>query len=78
MMKQRISPRRGPNDGSFQVSNMQSFGDSLHIHLFDEIVVDILEDERMRDTTIHQRLDRNWLGSLRIPFSTLYFNHQVI
>ncbi|XP_065204032.1 coiled-coil and C2 domain-containing protein 2A [Planococcus citri] len=67
----------GPNDGSFQVSNMQSFGDSLHIHLFDEIIVDILEDERIRDTTIHQRLDRNWLGSLRIPFSTLYFNHQV-
>lgn len=56
---------------------MQSFSDSLHIHLFDEIIVDILEDERMRDTTIHQRLDRNWLGSLRIPFSTLYFNHQV-
>lgn len=23
-------------------------------------------------------IDRNWLGSLRIPISTLYFNQQVI
>lgn len=67
----------GPNDGGFQISNMHSFSDNLHIHLFDEILVDILQDERMRDTTIHQRVERNWLGSLRIPFSTLYFKHQV-
>lgn len=68
---------RGPNESTFHINNTHSFEDSLHIHLFDEIIVDILEDERMRDTTIHQRIERNWLGSLRIPFSTLYFNHQV-
>jgi hypothetical protein len=45
--------------------------------LFDEIVVDLLEDDRMRETNIHQRLERNWLGSLQIPFSTLYFNTRV-
>jgi len=51
--------------------------DSLYLHLFDETVVDLLEDDRMRETNIHQRLERNWLGSLQIPFSTLYFNSKV-
>jgi hypothetical protein len=49
----------------------------LYLHLFDEIVVDLLEDDRMRETNIHQRLERNWLGSLHVPFSTLYFNSKV-
>jgi hypothetical protein len=49
----------------------------LYLHLFDEIIVDLLEDDRMRETNIHQRLERNWLGSLQIPFSTLYFNSKV-
>ncbi|KAI8809764.1 hypothetical protein BJ742DRAFT_738029 [Cladochytrium replicatum] len=42
------------------------------LNLFDEYSVDMIEDDRDRDRKIHQRRERNWLGNLRIPFSTLY------
>ncbi|XP_026686001.1 coiled-coil and C2 domain-containing protein 2A-like, partial [Diaphorina citri] len=37
----------------------------------------LIEDEAQRENNIHQRLERNWLGSLTIPFSTLYFNSKI-
>jgi len=46
-------------------------GEILHISLFDEILVDILEDARERATTIHQRIQKQFMGSIQIPFSTL-------
>ncbi|KAK8774154.1 hypothetical protein V5799_011324 [Amblyomma americanum] len=48
--------------------------DVIYLNLFDEVVLDLLEDDRERQSTVHQRLERRWLGSLRIPFSTLYIN----
>ena len=51
--------------------------DSLHLHLFDEVRVDILEDERDRESRIHQRIENRWLGSLSIPFSSLYQNTRI-
>lgn len=41
------------------------------------MIVDLVEDDRQRDTSIHQRLERNWLASLHIPFSTLVHNARV-
>ncbi|GLH06303.1 Coiled-coil and C2 domain-containing protein 2A [Gryllus bimaculatus] len=69
-------PMRPPS-GDFTPGNLQEMQDTLHLHLFDEIVVDLLEDDRMRDTNIHQRLERHWLGSLSIPFITLYHNARI-
>lgn len=46
--------------------------ENMHIYLFDEVTVDLLQDERERDSTIHQRKERHWLGTVTIPFSTLY------
>lgn len=51
--------------------------DSIYLNLFDEVVLDLLEDDRERPTTVHQRLERRWLGSLSLPFSTLYLNSKV-
>ena len=36
------------------------------------------QDDRQQSTNIHQRLERHWLGSIEIPFSTVYFNNKVI
>ncbi|KAI8925641.1 hypothetical protein BC831DRAFT_263275 [Entophlyctis helioformis] len=44
----------------------------LFINLFDEVVIDLLRDERDRATSIHHRRERSWLGSLQVPFSTIW------
>ena len=35
------------------------------------------QDERERETAIHQRLEKKWLGNIKIPFSTIYLNGKV-
>ena len=37
----------------------------------------LLQDNRERETNIHQRIEKKWLGSIKIPFSTVYFNNKV-
>ncbi|XP_077547771.1 coiled-coil and C2 domain containing 2A [Haemaphysalis longicornis] len=51
--------------------------DMVYLNLFDEVVLDLLEDDRERHSTVYQRLERRWLGSLKIPFSTLYINSKI-
>ncbi|XP_014273915.1 coiled-coil and C2 domain-containing protein 2A [Halyomorpha halys] len=62
---------------SFNPAALQSFKESIHIHLFDEKLVDIIDDDRLRETNIHQRLEKHWLASLRIPFAALYSNTRI-
>lgn len=52
--------------------------DLMFLLIYDEVPVDLLEDDRRRETDIHQRIERRWLGSITIPFSTLYTNGRVI
>ncbi len=36
-----------------------------------------MEDPSERATRVHRRLERKWLGSLSVPFSSLYRNARV-
>ena len=42
-----------------------------------QVTVDLLEDDHDRSSHVHQRLEKKWLGSLSIPFSTLYHNTRI-
>ena len=66
-----------PPNNDFSPENMKQVQDSLHLHLFDEVKTDILDDERERNSKIHQRIENRWLGSLSIPFSSLYQNTRI-
>ncbi|CAG0918462.1 unnamed protein product [Notodromas monacha] len=45
--------------------------DEVLLSIFDECAVDILEDNRERSTTVHKRVEKFWLGSVRIKISAL-------
>ncbi|XP_064486187.1 coiled-coil and C2 domain-containing protein 2A-like isoform X2 [Ornithodoros turicata] len=51
--------------------------DIIYLNLFDQVVVDLLEDDRERSTTVYQRLQHRWLGCLKVPFMTLYLNGKI-
>eukprot|EP00795_Rhopilema_esculentum_P004896 gene4896-21228_t len=70
-----VIPFRAPNN-DYSTENLQTVKENVYINLFDEVIVDVLQDERQRGTNIQQRVEKFWLGSLSIPFSTIYFNSQ--
>ena len=39
--------------------------------------VDLLDNDQERSSHVHQRLEKKWLGSLSIPFSSLYHNTRI-
>jgi len=71
----KLNFRSENNDLSSET--LDSIKDSLHIHLFDEVSVDVIEDDSDRSSHVHKRIDRKWLGSLSIPFASLYRNARV-
>uniref|UniRef100_A0A673T361 Coiled-coil and C2 domain containing 2A n=1 Tax=Suricata suricatta TaxID=37032 RepID=A0A673T361_SURSU len=69
-------PFRAPN-GDYSTASLQSVKDDVFINIFDEVLYDVLEDDRERGSGIHTRIERHWLGCVKIPFSTIYFQAKI-
>ena len=66
-----------PPGNDFSPANLQAITNAIHINLFDEVVIDILEDDRERATNVHHRIEKRWLGKFTLPFSTLLSRERV-
>lgn len=86
--KQRTSCQEGPSpqwnesvtlqfeppNNDYRPENLQNVRDNIYLNIFDEVTIDMLQDDRERSNKVYQRKERKWLGTLTIPFSALYQN----
>ena len=49
----------------------------LYLNIYDEIIVDLIQDDRERERETYYRRDKVWIGSLEIPFSSIWERSRV-
>jgi coiled-coil and C2 domain-containing protein 2A len=63
------------SDTDFEPENLMKSDivtEMVYINIFSESLVDILQDEGDRGSYIHNRIDRVWLGGMKLPFSQIW------